>query len=27
MDPTTNRARDILNRWQVEKKRPHKHAA
>ena len=27
MDPTTNKARDILNRWQVEKKRPHKHAA
>ena len=27
MDPATNRARDILNRWQVEKKRPHKHAA
>ena len=27
MDPTTNRARDILNRWQVEKKRPHKPAA
>ena len=27
MDPTTNRARDILNRWQVEKKRQHKHAA
>jgi catechol 2,3-dioxygenase-like lactoylglutathione lyase family enzyme len=27
MDPTANRARDILNRWQVEKKRQHKHAA
>ena len=27
MDPTTNRARDILNRWQVEKKRAEKHAA
>jgi catechol 2,3-dioxygenase-like lactoylglutathione lyase family enzyme len=27
MDPTTNRARDILNRWQVEKKRLAKHAA
>ena len=27
MDPTANRARDILNRWQVEKKRAHKHAA
>src|SRR5436190_2361582 len=27
MDPSTNRARDILNRWQVEKKRSAKHAA